>query len=208
MFLDGMGDQLSGLQEKDQAGEGDHAQGDPLNGIEEVGVGEGLAQEGEEELGCAGGREGEGEGVARAMAARKLTEKCKREKCGEDCGVESNGVEADGTGWDGYSPRKGSGEAGVGALGEVAEGEEGPDEGGAGGPGVEGVEERQVAGAEVDCCGEDGEKDAAGGEGGYHEQKDRVGEEVVEIGSDQQKAGEREGGEKSEEAGVPELVRD
>jgi hypothetical protein len=35
MFLDGMGDQLSGLKEKDEAGEGDHAEGDPLDRIEE-----------------------------------------------------------------------------------------------------------------------------------------------------------------------------
>ena len=36
MFLDGMGDQLSGLEEKDEAGEGDHAEGDPLDGVEEA----------------------------------------------------------------------------------------------------------------------------------------------------------------------------
>ena len=36
MFLDGMGDQLSGLQEKDDASEGDHAEGDPLDWVEEV----------------------------------------------------------------------------------------------------------------------------------------------------------------------------
>src|ERR1700729_835634 len=42
MFLDGMGDQLSGLQEENDAGEGDHAEGYPLDGIEEVRVGEGL----------------------------------------------------------------------------------------------------------------------------------------------------------------------
>src|ERR1700712_4711423 len=50
MFLDGMGDQLSGLQEEDDAGEGDHAEGDPLDGVEEIGVWKGLAEEGEEEL--------------------------------------------------------------------------------------------------------------------------------------------------------------
>ena len=50
MFLDGMGDQLSRLQEKDKAGESDHAEGDPLDGIEEARVGEWLAEEGEEEL--------------------------------------------------------------------------------------------------------------------------------------------------------------
>jgi hypothetical protein len=59
MFLDGMGDQLSGLQEKDQASGGDHAEGDPLDGVEEARVGVGLADEGQEELCNAGGREGE-----------------------------------------------------------------------------------------------------------------------------------------------------
>src|SRR6266481_1699171 len=44
MCLDGMGDQLSGLQEKDEAGEGDHAEGDPLDGVEETRVGVGLAE--------------------------------------------------------------------------------------------------------------------------------------------------------------------
>jgi hypothetical protein len=36
MCLDGMGDQLSGLQEKDEAAKGDHAEGDPLDGVEEA----------------------------------------------------------------------------------------------------------------------------------------------------------------------------
>jgi hypothetical protein len=53
MFLDGMGDQLSRFEEGDEAGEGDHAEGDPLDGVEEIGVGEGLTEEGEEELDCA-----------------------------------------------------------------------------------------------------------------------------------------------------------
>src|SRR6202041_1589104 len=48
MFLDGMGDQLSGL-ERDEAGGCDHAEGDPLYGIEEIaewdGVGERLTEE-------------------------------------------------------------------------------------------------------------------------------------------------------------------
>jgi hypothetical protein len=35
MFLDGMGNQLSGLEE-DEAGDEDHAEGDPLDGIEDV----------------------------------------------------------------------------------------------------------------------------------------------------------------------------
>jgi hypothetical protein len=36
MFLDGMGDQLSGLQEEDEAGDEDQAEGDPLDGVEDV----------------------------------------------------------------------------------------------------------------------------------------------------------------------------
>ena len=63
-----------------------------------------------------------------------------------------------------------------------------------------------MAEAEVDCGREDGEEDAGGGERGHHEQEDGVGEEVVEVGGDQQEAGEGEGGEEGEEAGVPELV--
>jgi hypothetical protein len=55
MFLDGMGDQLSGLQEKDKASGGDHDERDPLDGVEEAFVGIGLAEEGEEELSGAGG---------------------------------------------------------------------------------------------------------------------------------------------------------
>src|SRR5437879_2420860 len=47
MCLDGMGDQLSGLQEKDEAGGGDHAEGDPLDGVEEARVGKGLTEEGQ-----------------------------------------------------------------------------------------------------------------------------------------------------------------
>src|SRR6267154_1624414 len=50
MCLDGMGDQLSGLEEKDEAGEGDHAEGDPLDGVEEACVRVGRAKEGEQEL--------------------------------------------------------------------------------------------------------------------------------------------------------------
>src|ERR1700745_3985415 len=54
MFLDGMGDQLSGLQEKDKARGSDHAEGDPLDGVEEASVGIGLAEEGQKELRGAG----------------------------------------------------------------------------------------------------------------------------------------------------------
>src|SRR5437899_687500 len=69
MCLDGMRDQLSGLQEEDEAAGGDHAEGNPLDGVEESGAGEGLAEEGQEELRGAGGGEGEGEDVAGIVAA-------------------------------------------------------------------------------------------------------------------------------------------
>jgi hypothetical protein len=81
MFLDGMGDQLSGLEEEDEARENDHTEGDPLDGVEEgcglIGrVGEGLAEEGQQELRCAGGGEGEGEDVAGMTAVPELAEEC------------------------------------------------------------------------------------------------------------------------------------
>src|SRR6202020_1595769 len=88
MFLDGMGDQLSGLEEKDGASEGDHDEGDPLDGIEEGSGGfevwGGLAEEREEELGGAGGGEGEGEGVAGVVAVAELAEEDEGQRgCGE-----------------------------------------------------------------------------------------------------------------------------
>src|ERR1700733_14448562 len=68
MFLDGMSDHLSGLQE-DKAGGEDHAQRYPLDGVEEVAQEDveetGLTEEGEEELGSADGGGGEGDSDAR-----------------------------------------------------------------------------------------------------------------------------------------------
>src|SRR5271170_273208 len=62
MFLDGMGDQLSGLQDEDDAGQSDHAEGDPLDGVEERvlrrRVEVRLAEEGKEKLRGAGGGQG------------------------------------------------------------------------------------------------------------------------------------------------------
>src|SRR5437879_11154248 len=75
MCLDGMGDQLSRLQEEDEASGGDHAEGDPLDGVEESGAGKGLAEEGQEVLRGAGSGEGEGEGVAGIVAAWERAEK-------------------------------------------------------------------------------------------------------------------------------------
>ena len=63
-----------------------------------------------------------------------------------------------------------------------------------------------MAEAEVDRCYEDSEEDAGGAQGRHHEQKDGVGEEVVEVRCHEQEAGEGEGGEEGEETGVPELV--
>ena len=67
-------------------------------------------------------------------------------------------METGGARRDGHAPGEGRGKAGVGAFGEVAEGEEGPGEGRARGPGVEGVEEGEMAEAEVDRCRDDGEE--------------------------------------------------
>src|ERR1700761_5192989 len=68
MFLDGTGDQLSGLKEKDYASEGDHAEGDPLDGVEEACFGVRLTQKGQQELSCAGGSEGDGEDISGVTA--------------------------------------------------------------------------------------------------------------------------------------------
>src|SRR6266851_405438 len=112
MCLDGMGGQLSGL-ERDNAGGDHHAEGDPLDGVEhgakQDGVGVGLAQEGEEELGHA----------------------CSVERHGMQAG---GGIR-----WDGETPGERGGEAGVAAFGEVAQGQKRPGEGGAWSPGVQGT---------------------------------------------------------------------
>ena len=166
MFLDGTGDQLSGLQEKDNAGGGDHAEGDPLDGVEDAFVGIGLPDEGEEELNGAGGGEGKDESVARAMAVVELAnEKYGEEGC-RNRGVKGDGVEWDAAGRNGQSPGQSGGESGVTAFGEVAQREKDPREGGTGGPGVEGVEEREMTEAEIDRRCDDGEDHASGGERG------------------------------------------
>jgi len=155
MFLDGMGDQLSWLEEDDGAGESDHGQGDPLDGVEEgwggLKVWVGLADEGEEELRGACGGEGEGEGIARVAAVAELAEEDDGQGGGGEGSIESHGVETDFAGWDGEAPGERGREASVCAFGKVAEGEEGPGEGGAGTPGVEGWEEREMPDAEIDC---------------------------------------------------------
>jgi hypothetical protein len=164
MFLDGMGDQLSGLQAKDEASCDDHSQGYPLDGVEDPGVGEGLAEEGEEKLHSACCGEGEGQGVAGVLAARELAQEHECEKCCRECCIESYRVQWSTAGGDSHAPREGCGEASVTAFGEVSEGEEGPGESRAGGPGIEGVEEWKVLQAEIDRGGEDGEEDAGGAE--------------------------------------------
>jgi hypothetical protein len=64
-----------------------------------------------------------------------------------------------------------------------------------------------MAEAEVER-GDDGrEEETGGGEGGHHQEKDGVGAEAVQVGGDQKQAGEYEGREEGEEAGVPELIR-
>jgi hypothetical protein len=210
MFLDGMGDQLS-WQQYDDRRYYDHTEGDPLDGVEcgvEIagGVGVRLADEGEKELNGACGGEGDCCGVVELAAAFELAKEDEGEERGGDGGVESDGVEAGVVGRDAEAPREGGGETGVAAFGEVAEGEEGPDEGGAGTPCVERVSEWKLAEAEIDQRCEEGEEDSRGRERRYGEEKDGVGEEVVEVGCDEKEAGEDEGGEEGEEACVPEFV--
>ena len=78
MFLEGIGDQLSGFgvsgAQGDQTGGEDHGEGGPLDGIEEtrggaVGGDYGFAEEGDEELGDAGGGEGEDDDVSGVVRA-------------------------------------------------------------------------------------------------------------------------------------------
>jgi hypothetical protein len=127
------------------------------------------------------------------------------EECCGDCGVECDGMERRAVGWDAKAPGELCGEASVAAFGKVSEGEESPGEGGTGGPGVERIKEGEMFNAEVDRGGDEGEEDAHGAERGHHQQKDWEGNEVVQIGDDEKEAGECEGGEEGEEAGVPEF---
>src|SRR5438128_1895229 len=112
-------------------------------------------------------------------------------------------MEACGAGGYCQAPGKGSWQTGVGTFGKVAESEKGPNEGSAGGPSVECVEEREMVQAEIDRCRNDREEDTGSVERRHHEEEDRVGEEIVEVGCDQDEPGECEGGEEGEEAGIP-----
>jgi hypothetical protein len=201
-----MRDQLSGFQE-DEAGRENHAQGYPLDGVEEIAQEDveetGLTEEGEEKLGSAGGGESEGECIAGVMAVRELAEEDQGdERCG-DGGVEGDGMEADGVRRDSDAPGEGGGEAGVAAFGEVAESEEGPGEGGTGRPGVQRGEQWEMAEAEIDERDDRGEEKAGGSERRHHKQKDGIGTEALQVGEDQQKAREDKRREDGEEASVP-----
>ena len=139
-----MGDQLFGLEEKDETSKDDHGESYPLDWIEEARVGKGLAEEGEEELHCTRGGEGEGEGVAGMLAPEKLTEEKLGEERRDDGCVESDRVESHAVGRDAETPGESGRETGIAAFGEVSESEEAPSEGGAWGPGIKGVEERKL----------------------------------------------------------------
>src|ERR1700733_2118755 len=97
----------SGLEKKDDACEGDHAEGDPLDRVEGARVGIGLAKEGQEELSSTSSGEGQGEGVAGVATVLELAKQDKGEDGGYDCGVDGDRMEADGVGWDGKAPREG-----------------------------------------------------------------------------------------------------
>jgi hypothetical protein len=201
-----MGDQLSGLQEKDKACDENHAEGDPLDGVEKTQVGIGLAEEGKKKLNGACGGECQGDDVAGVAAATELAEEdCRQDGCG-DCGVEWDGMERGAVGWDAHAPGEGGRKTGVSAFSEMTEGEDGPDEGRAWGPGVQSVEEREFAEAKISSGRDECEKDADGGERRQHEDEKGVGEEALGVGDDEKQAGEGKGGEQGEEAGVPESV--
>jgi hypothetical protein len=207
MFLDGMGDQLSRLEKKDDTGKSDHAECDPLDGIEQACLWVWLTEEGQEELGGAGGGKGEREDVARMIAELEVAEEEDGEDGGHSCRVESNRMETDGVRWDAKAPGEAGGEACIAAFCKVSEGKKGPGECRAGRPGVEGVEERKFAKTEVDHRRESGEENAGYVERRDHQKKDGVLKKILRIGDDQQETGEREGGEEGDETGVPELVR-
>src|SRR5580658_4127537 len=116
MFLDGMGNQLSALQEKDKAGDGDHAEGYPLDWVENLCVGEGLAEEGEEKLYCACDCESQSKGIAGVLAARELAQEDEGEKCCHECCVQSYRVQWSSVGRNRNSPGKDRWEAGVAAF--------------------------------------------------------------------------------------------
>ena len=211
MFLDGMRDQLSGLEQKDETGEEDHAEGDPLDGVEELGVWFGvrigLAEEAQEKLSGTSGGQGQGECVAGVLAVAELTHKEGGDNGGSEGGIEGYGVERYSVGRNAHSPWERSGKAGIGAFGEVSEGEEEPDEGGAGTPCVEGGEERETLDAQIDCGGDNREEDSDGVDRRQRENEKGIDEETERVGDDDQKAGEDEGGEKDDETSVPELIR-
>jgi hypothetical protein len=207
MFLDGMGDQLSRLYEKNQCSYSDHTEGDPLDGIEKTLGWVGLTKECQEELDCSCSCKCESYGVAMVSAPRELAKKedGKERRC--NGGIKRYGVQRDWIRRDAHTPRKRGGKAGVTAFSEMSESEKGPGERGAGRPRVESVEEGKIFEAEIDHRRDESEDDAGSCERGHHDQEDWVINEVVEVREDQQQAGECKGREESEETGVPELVR-
>ena len=119
-------------------------------------------------------------------------------------GVEGYGMERDVVGWDAEAPWEAGWEAGVAAFGEVSKGEEEPEERGAWGPGVEGIEQREMAKAEIDAVAMTVRRmPVALSEGAVSRR--RITDEDAGVGCDQEKAGEDERGEEGEETGVPEF---
>ena len=85
------------MRDEDKTGGEDHAEGSPLDGVEELGewcAKEcGLAEEGEQELDGADGCEGESGGDSGMCAVAKMAKEEQRERESERCGVEGDGVE-------------------------------------------------------------------------------------------------------------------
>ena len=162
MFLDGMGNQLSRLYEKNQCGYSDHTEGDPLDGIEKTLGWIGLTEECQEELDCSCSCECESYCVAMISASRKLAKKEGGNERRCDSSIEGYGVERDWIRRDAHAPRKRGGEAGVAAFSEMSESEKGPGERGARRPRIECVEEGEIFEAEIDRRRDEGEDDAGG----------------------------------------------
>ena len=89
----------------------------------------------------------------------------------------------------------------------MAEGKEDPEERSAGGPGVERGEEGDALDAEPEERRDGRQEEANGGERWDRQQEDGVLLKGGEVGRDEEHAGEQEGGENGEEAGIPELLR-
>jgi hypothetical protein len=61
--------------------------------------------------------------------------------------------------------------------------------------------------AQIGCSGEGGEEKSQRGERRNHQEQDGIGEEGVKVGYNEKDAGQDEGNDDGEEAGVPKVLR-